>query len=61
VKGVIKYFKEVRAELSKVTWPKKDQVIRLTLIIFVISGAIGLYLGALDFSFTKLLELLVAR
>jgi len=61
VKGVIKYFKEVRVELSKVTWPKKDQVIRLTLIIFVISGAIGLYLGALDFSFTKLLELLVAR
>jgi len=61
VKGVIKYLKEVRTELSKVIWPKKEQVIKLTLIVFIISGAIGLYVGVLDFSFTKLLELLLVR
>ena len=61
VKGVIKYLKEVRTELGKVIWPKKEQVIKLTLIVFIISGAIGLYVGILDFSFTKLLELLLVR
>ena len=61
MKGVIKYFKEVRVELGKVIWPKKEQVIKLTLIVFIISGAIGLYVGVLDFSFTKLLELLLVK
>jgi preprotein translocase subunit SecE len=61
VKAIIKFLKEVRVELDKVTWPKKDQVIKLTLIVFIISGVIGLYLGMLDFSFTKLLELLIAK
>jgi preprotein translocase subunit SecE len=61
VKAVIKYLKEVRLELSRVTWPKKDQVIKLTLIVFIISGAVGIYLGLLDFAFTKVLEVLVAR
>jgi len=61
VKGVIKYLKGVKAELGKVIWPKKEQVIKLTLIVFIISGAIGLYVGVLDFSFTKLLEILLIR
>ncbi len=61
VKGVIKYLKEVKTELGKVIWPKKEQVIKLTLIVFIISGGIGLYVGILDFSFTKLLELLLVR
>ena len=61
MEGLIKFFKEVKIELSRVTWPKKDQVIKLTLIIFIICGAIGIYVGILDFSFTKLLELLIAR
>ncbi|MGB6838926.1 MAG: preprotein translocase subunit SecE [Microgenomates group bacterium] len=61
MEGLIKFFKEVKIELSRVTWPKKDQVIKLTLIIFIICGAIGLYVGILDFSFTKLLELLIAK
>jgi len=61
VNKVINYLKEVKLELSKVTWPKKDQVIKLTLIVFVISGIVAIYVGGLDFVFTKLLELIVKR
>jgi len=60
VKVFIDYIKGVRSELSKVTWPKKDEVIRLTLTVFIISGIIGIYLGVLDFALTKLLEVLVS-
>jgi len=61
VKGVIEYLKEVKLELTKVTWPKKQQIIKLTLIVFIISAVVGVYVGALDYAFTKLLEFLIAR
>jgi preprotein translocase subunit SecE len=60
MKMVISYLKEVRSELSKVTWPKKDKVVKLTLIVFIISAALGVYVGVLDFAFTKLLGLLIS-
>jgi preprotein translocase subunit SecE len=60
VRSAITYLKEVRLELTKVVWPKREDVIKLTLIVFIISGIIAAYVGGLDFAFTKLLELLVA-
>lgn len=46
-------------ELAKVTWPKREETIKLTLIVLLISALVGLYVGGLDFIFTKLLSLLV--
>jgi len=60
IKGIT-YIKEVRGELKQVIWPKREDVIRLTLIVFLFSGIVGAYLGVLDFGFTKLLEYLVSR
>jgi preprotein translocase subunit SecE len=57
----IQFLKDVRFELSKVTWPKREDVIKLTLIVFLISAIVGAYVGGLDFAFTKLLELVIAR
>ena len=59
VRAIVSYLKEVRLELSKVTWPKKQEVIKLTLIVFVISGIVAGYMGGLDYLFTKGLELLL--
>ena len=59
--SVINYFKEVRLELTKVTWPKRIQVIRLTLIVFIISAIVAGYVGGLDFMFTKLLGVIITK
>lgn len=59
MKAAISYLKDVRLELSKVVWPKKEEVIKLTSIVFIISGAVGLYVGGLDYIFTKLLAAFV--
>jgi len=56
-----KFFTEVKAELSKVTWPTKDQVIRLTTVVIIISLVVGLFIGGLDFIFTKAVELVVQK
>ena len=61
VKAAIKFLREVRLELSKVVWPKKQEVIKLTLTVIIISVIVGLYVGALDFGFTKLLEIIISR
>lgn len=61
VKAAIDYLKEVRFELSKVVWPKRQEVIKLTLIVLIISAIVGIYVGGLDYLFTKTLEFILAR
>lgn len=56
-----KFITEVKAELLKVTWPTKEQVIRLTTVVIVISLIVGVFVGGLDFIFTKLIELIVKK
>jgi preprotein translocase subunit SecE len=61
VRKITDYLSEVRLELAKVTWPKRDEVVKLTLIVLAISVIVGLYVGALDFVFTKLLSIFIVR
>jgi preprotein translocase subunit SecE len=58
---MLKFLSEVKSEVSKVTWPKRESVIKLTLIVFLVSGILGAYVGGLDFLFTKALALIVTR
>lgn len=53
------FLRETRDELKKVTWPKQNEVVRLTLTVIVLSLIVGLYVGGLDFVFTKLMQVLV--
>lgn len=50
------FIKETRRELTKVTWPTRDEVIQMTSLVILVSVAVGLYIGALDFTFSKILE-----
>lgn len=59
--GPIVFLKEVRAELTKVIWPTRAQVIKLTVIVIVVSLGMGLYIGSLDLIFTKLTDILIRR
>lgn len=60
-KSPVNFFKEVRAELTKVSWPKRPEVIRLTLVVLAASAAVGVYLGGLDYLFTKIIEIILKR
>jgi preprotein translocase subunit SecE len=55
----IQFFKEVLTELGKVSWPSKQEVIRMTLIVLGVSAAVSLFISSLDFLFTKLMEILI--
>lgn len=55
----ITFLREVRLELDKVVWPTRDQVVRLTVLVTIISLIVGLFIGALDFVFFKVMEILL--
>ena len=55
------FLKEVRDELKKVVWPTRDEVIRLTGVVIIVSVGVGLFLGGTDFILTKLVGLLITR
>ena len=61
MKSVISFFSEVKLELGKVVWPKRREVVRLTLIVLAVAFIIGAYVGGLDYLYTKALELIVAK
>ncbi|MGA2910970.1 MAG: preprotein translocase subunit SecE [Candidatus Microgenomates bacterium] len=61
MKSAVTFFSEVRSELSKVTWPKRDEVVRLTLIVFLVSGIVGVYVGILDYLFTSVLTKILTK
>lgn len=61
MKAVTKFFGEVKTELSKVTWPTREEVVKLTLTVFLVSAILGVYVGGLDFLFTTLLTKLVTK
>lgn len=56
---VIKYLTEVRQELQRVTWPSRQQTLQKTFLVISVSVGVGIYIGLLDFVFTRLMTFLI--
>jgi len=56
-KSVPNFLKEVKSELSKVTWLTRQQTLRLTGIVIAVSVVVAVFISILDFSFTKMMEI----
>jgi len=57
----VTFVNEVIAELKKVTWPTRDETIKLTAVVIAISIIVGAFIGGLDSLFLKLTTLLFKR
>ena len=58
-KKIKAFLKEAWLELKKVNWPSRKETIRYTLIVIVVLTVVALYLGGIDFFFTRLLNKLI--
>lgn len=56
---IVKYLFEVRQELQRVTWPTRQQTWQKTLLVVAVSLAVGIYIGLLDFIFTRLMTFFI--
>ena len=53
------YLKEVRLEMKKVNWPAKKDTVKYTIVVIGISLGVAVILGAFDFIFTSILQIVV--
>jgi len=58
---IISFLQDVRIELSKVSWPTKDQLVRYTLVVLGLSLFVAVFLGAWDFVFQWVLNKFVLK
>ncbi len=45
---LVRFFKEVKLELRKVTWPGRSEVANSTTVVLIAVGIIGLFLWIVD-------------
>jgi len=57
--GIVRYFRETAGELRKVSWPTRSEATRLTIIVLVVIGITSLFLGLMDFLFSRLFALFI--
>ncbi len=58
MRRIRRFIDESWSELKKVSWPTRDQVRNLTVLVFAVSAAVGLFIAAWDFVFTEAVRLI---
>ena len=49
-KNLVQFFREVRQESSKVTWPSRSEVVTTTIVVLIMVTVAGLVLLAADWA-----------
>lgn len=53
------YFKGVKAEMKKVIWPSKKELINYTGVVVLISAIVGVVVWVLDMGIHRLLSIII--
>ena len=56
---LVRYFKDTRAELGKVTWPTREEGIRLTTVVLIVTTIAAIVLFGIDTIFSLIVALLL--
>ncbi len=57
IKGIPKFFRQVREEVKKVHWSSRKEVISASFIVVVVAGILTVYIWAVDMGFSTLMKL----
>jgi preprotein translocase subunit SecE len=57
----VQFLRGVREEMRKVTWPTRDELVKATRMIVVLSIVLGITIGLMDFILQAILVNGVAR
>lgn len=53
----MRFLREVRVEMSKVTWPPRQELIQATMVVIVAVTIAAAYIGVLDLVWSSLVNL----
>lgn len=54
-----RWWRETVGELRKVTWPTKEEALQMTKVVTVVVLATAIFLGVVDFVFSRLVGLVL--
>lgn len=54
MESILRYFREAKAELRRVTWPTKKQLWYSTLVVVIVTLLAAAYLGLVDLLLTAI-------
>ncbi len=57
--SVQRSFRDIKSELKKVVWPSRQEATNLTMIVIVVMIAVGIFLGGVDYVFSKIIEMII--
>ncbi len=58
-KGFMKFLRDVRIEMGKVTWPTRKDLAQSTLVVLVAVAIAAAYTSVLDFGFSKIADFII--
>lgn len=61
VKNISKFFNELKAELKRITWPTRSQLISNTVAVLISCVLVGAFIAVVDAILAKVLELFITR
>jgi preprotein translocase subunit SecE len=59
-RGFMRFLRDVRIELGKVTWPTRKDLIQSTIVVLVAVAIATVYTGVLDFIFSKAVNVVLS-
>ncbi|MBN2396046.1 MAG: preprotein translocase subunit SecE [Candidatus Atribacteria bacterium] len=60
-KKLIDFVKESRAELKRVTWPNRKQLISSTVVVILMIALIAVFLGVVDLVFSRIVTIILQQ
>ena len=51
-----RFLGDIVGELRKVTWPTRQEAIRLTVMVLIVCAVVGVILALLDYGFGRLVQ-----
>ncbi len=58
---LVVFWKEVRMELGKVSWPSRNELTISTMAVVFFSVVMAGFIGLIDYALVKILEILASR
>jgi len=52
----LRFLSESYQELKRVTWPSREETMRLTLMVIAVAATIGAFLSVIDILFARLMD-----
>lgn len=55
------YFKDIKIEMTKVSWPTKEELMGSTMVVLVSLAILSAFIGVCDVFLSKLVNIIMSR